>query len=78
MEAVCRGAIVALNGEGVIAIDGSTGTLSEVGHALDFDRPVAGLGTHDIEIDGAEAVDTPEGAVEYVERSVSAGGLGSS
>lgn len=73
-----RNAIVALNGEGVIAIDGSTGTLSEVGHALDFDRPVAGLGTHDIEVDGFEAVDTPEAAVEYVERSVSTGDLGSS
>jgi len=60
-----RNPLVALNGEGAIAIDGATGTLSEIGHALDFGRPVAGLGTH--EIRGVEAVGTPEEAVSYVE-----------
>lgn len=65
-----RNAMVVLNGDGVIAVDGSTGTLSELGHALDFGRPVAGLGTHRVEgVDGIEHVDTPQEAVEYVERS---------
>jgi uncharacterized protein (TIGR00725 family) len=60
-----RNPLVALNGEGAIAINGATGTLSEIGHALDFGRPVAGLGTH--EIRGVEAVGTPKEAVSYVE-----------
>lgn len=66
-----RNPLVALNGDSVIAIDGSTGTLSEIGHALDFSRPVAGLGTHEIEIVGFETVETPQAAVEYVEGAVS-------
>jgi len=61
-----RNALVVLNSDAVIAIDGSTGTLSEIALALDAGLPVAGLETHDI--DGVEAVDSPEAAVEYVER----------
>ncbi|WP_122089851.1 TIGR00725 family protein [Halalkalicoccus subterraneus] len=60
-----RNVLVALNGEGVIAIDGSYGTLSEIAHALDFGRSVAGLGTHDVA--GVQAVASPEAAVKYVE-----------
>ena len=63
-----RNVLVVLNGDAAIAIDGGTGTLSEIGHALDFGRPVAGLETHDI--DGVEAVDSPHEAVEYVERAI--------
>lgn len=66
-----RNVLVVLNGDAVIAIDGSTGTLSEIGHALDFGRPVAGLDTHDIDDAGFEAVETPQGAVEHVERAAS-------
>ncbi len=62
-----RNVLVALNGEGVIAIDGSYGTLSEIAHALDFGRPVAGIGTHDVA--GVEAVESPEAAVKYVENA---------
>jgi len=62
-----RNALVALNGDAVIAIDGATGTLSEIALALDYGRPVAGLGTHQVE--GVVAVDTPWEAVEYVERA---------
>jgi uncharacterized protein (TIGR00725 family) len=61
-----RNVLVARNGDGAIAIDGATGTLSEIAHALDFGLPVAGLGTHDVE--GVEAVETAVAAVEYVER----------
>jgi len=48
----------------VIAVDGSTGTLSELGHALDMGRPVAGIGTHSL--GGIEHVETAEAAVDYV------------
>ncbi len=62
-----RNALVVLNGDAAIAIDGSTGTLSEIALALDYGRPVAGLDTH--EVAGVEAVETPKEAVEYVERA---------
>ena len=66
-----RNVLVVLNGDAVIAVDGGTGTLSELGHALDFDRPVAGLSTHRIGgVAGVEHVDTPEQAVESVERRI--------
>lgn len=66
-----RNVLVVLNGDAVIAIDGGTGTLSELGHALDFGRPVAGIGTHRIEgVDSIEHAETPEAAVEYVEAAV--------
>jgi uncharacterized protein (TIGR00725 family) len=61
-----RNALVVLNGDAAIAVDGSTGTLSEVALALDYGRPVAGLSTHDVA--GVEAVETPDAAVAYVER----------
>ncbi|MFB6200797.1 MAG: TIGR00725 family protein [Halorhabdus sp.] len=63
-----RNALVVLNGEAAIAIDGSTGTLSEIALALDAGRPVAGLATHDVA--GVAAVETPLAAVAYVERAV--------
>jgi uncharacterized protein (TIGR00725 family) len=65
-----RNPLVVHNGDAVIAIDGSTGTLSELGHALDFGRPVAGLDTHDVALDGFRAVETPREAVEYIESAV--------
>lgn len=60
-----RNVLVVLNGEAVVAVSGSAGTLSEIGHALDFGRPVAGIETHDVA--GVESVETPRAAVEYVE-----------
>lgn len=65
-----RNVLVVLNGDAVVAIDGAAGTLSELGHALDFHRPVAGLDTHDVDLDGFEAVETPAAAVEFVETAV--------
>jgi uncharacterized protein (TIGR00725 family) len=63
-----RNALVVLNGEACIAIDGAAGTLSELGMAFVHGRPVAGLDTHDCsQFDGFRAVATPEGAVAYVE-----------
>jgi uncharacterized protein (TIGR00725 family) len=60
-----RNAMVVMNGDAVVAVDGGAGTLSELGFAGVFDRPIAGLDTHDVA--GVEAVETPIAAVEYVE-----------
>jgi len=66
-----RNALVVLNGAACIAVDGAAGTLSELGLAFVYDRPVAGLDTHDCSaFDGFRAVETPLEAVEYVERAV--------
>lgn len=68
-----RNALVVLNGDATIAIDGGTGTLSELALALDADHPVAGIETHRIDgIDGIEHVDTPAAAVDHVEISTDA------
>jgi len=63
-----RNALVVMNGDAVVAVDGGVGTLSELGFAGVFDRPVAGLGTHDVP--GVEPVDTPAAAVAHVESSL--------
>ena len=66
-----RNVLVVLNGDAAIAVDGGSGTLSELGHALDFGKPVAGLGTHRIDgVAGIEHVETPDAAVAYVEGEV--------
>lgn len=66
-----RNPLVVMNGDAVVAVDGATGTLSELGHALDVGKPVAGLSTHDCSaFAGFETVDTVEEAVESVERRV--------
>jgi uncharacterized protein (TIGR00725 family) len=66
-----RNALVVMNGDAVIAIDGDGGTLSELGFAHVFERPIAGLGTHRIDgLHQIETVETPRAAVDYVERAV--------
>jgi uncharacterized protein (TIGR00725 family) len=66
-----RNVLVVLNGDAVIAVEGAAGTLSELGHALDVGRPVAGLSTHQVEdLDGIAHVDSPVAAVDHVEDAV--------
>lgn len=66
-----RNVLVVLNGDAVVAVGGAAGTLSELGHALDFERPVAGLRTHDLgALDGFEACESVGAAVESVESRV--------
>jgi conserved hypothetical protein, DprA/Smf-related, family 1 len=66
-----RNPLVVMNGAAVIAVDGGSGTLSELGHALTLGKPIAGLDTHRIDgVAGIEHVDTPTEAVDYVEDSV--------
>lgn len=64
-----RNALVPLNGDAVIALAGGVGTLSELGFAGIYDRPVVGLKTHDVPAleDALESVTTPEAAVDAVE-----------
>ncbi|MFB6310076.1 MAG: Rossmann fold nucleotide-binding protein [Salinirussus sp.] len=65
-----RNVLVVMNGVAVVAIEGAAGTLSELGHALDIGRPIAGLNTHAIELDGIEAVATPVEAVDHIEGAI--------
>lgn len=66
-----RNALVALNADAAIAIDGKYGTLSEIAFVLDAGLPVAGIHSHDV--DGVEAVSGPQEAVAYVEANAPAG-----
>ena len=66
-----RNALVAMNGDAVVALDGSYGTLSEIAHALLAGTPVVGLGTWVLERagradDGLIPASSPAGAVERV------------
>ena len=63
-----RNALVVMNGDAAVAVDGSHGTLSEIGMSLAHGRALAGLDTHDVA--GVEAVATPAEAVDYVEEAV--------
>ena len=67
-----RNVIVPMNGQAVIAIAGSGGTLSELGFAHVYGRPVVGLGSY--ALSWIEAVETPQEAVEHVEKTVSQSG----
>ena len=49
-----RNLVIALTADAVIAVDGSYGTLTEIGFALQHSKPVAGLGTWQL-----SAVETP-------------------
>jgi len=66
-----RNALVVLNGDAVIAVDGGPGTLSELGFALAYGRPVVGLDPV-AAVDGVTAVATPAEAVAFVESAVEA------
>lgn len=69
-----RNAIVALSGNAIIAIDGSYGTLSEIAHALAFNRPVIGLGTWTFSSNGREdqRIIRVHSPVEAVEKALEA------
>jgi len=72
-----RNVLVVRNGDAVVAVDGSTGTLSELALALDFGLPVAGLDTHRVDdlagLEGVEHVDSPGAAVRFVENTLEGG-----
>ena len=64
-----RNALVVRAADALIAIGGAYGTLSEIAFALKAGKRVVGLGTWDI--DGVDAADSPEAAVETVLRDLS-------
>jgi hypothetical protein len=61
---IARNVIIAKTADALIAVGGQYGTLSEIAHALQLGKPVAGIGSWDI--DGVEAVDDAERAVEHI------------
>ena len=60
-----RNAIVAASGDGVIAVGGGYGTLTEIGFAKILGRPVVVLEPGP-DVDGVDRVGTPREAVDYV------------
>lgn len=60
-----RNALVVLNGDVVLALPGSGGTMSEVGLALAVGRPVVAVGAWE-ELAGVEAAGSVEDALERV------------
>ncbi|MBF0516018.1 MAG: TIGR00725 family protein [Nitrospirae bacterium] len=63
---MARNAIIAQTADVLIAIGGSYGTLSEIAYGLQFNKPVIGIGTWEI-----EGVITAETAAEAVEMAFS-------
>jgi hypothetical protein len=63
-----RNAIIASAADGVVAIGGGYGTLSEIAFALQFYKPVVGLATWDIE--GVIKAHEPEEAIELVFQAI--------
>jgi uncharacterized protein (TIGR00725 family) len=64
-----RNAVVAATGDAVIAVGGSYGTLTEIGFARIYGRPVVIL-EPGLEVEGVPRAATPAEAVEYVLASV--------
>lgn len=60
-----RNVIIARTAHGVIAVGGEYGTLSEIAFALKFNKPVASLGSWEIDPSIMRA-SSPEEAVEWV------------
>jgi uncharacterized protein (TIGR00725 family) len=59
-----RNGLVVRAADGVVAVGGGHGTLSEIALALKLGRPVVGLGTWDVH--GVEHVSTPEEAIDRI------------
>jgi uncharacterized protein (TIGR00725 family) len=72
-----RNALVVLSSHAVIAIDGAEGTLSEIGYAITFNKPLIGLNTwqinpyEEIPTPLIQYTDTPEKAVETAMSKIS-------
>ncbi|MFB6284817.1 MAG: TIGR00725 family protein [Halobacteria archaeon] len=61
-----RNVLVVENGDVVVAVDGGTGTLSEIALALDAGKPVLGLETHDVS--GVQKVSSVDEVLELTEK----------
>lgn len=69
-----RNVIVVKSSQAVIAIDGSYGTLSEIGHALAEGIPVIGLKTWSLSINGTQdsSITLAKDPVDAVEKAIAA------
>ena len=67
-----RNAIVVRSAQAAISIDGSFGTLSEIGYALQFGIPVVGLETWSLSMRGRDddSIINAKSPVEAVERAI--------
>ena len=63
-----RNALVVMNSDAIIAVDGAYGTLSEIAYAMIHEKKVIGLGTWEIE--GVVAAKNPKDAVARAFASV--------
>ena len=60
-----RNVIIANTADGLVAVSGGAGTLSEIGHGLKLGKPVVGLRTIP-DLKGVHYLDTPQEAVALV------------
>lgn len=60
-----RNAVLAQTAQGLVAVDGEYGTLSEISMALKMGKPVVALGKWGA-LEGVQSANTPEEAVETV------------
>jgi len=59
-----RNALVVLNSDMLVAIDGAYGTLSEIAYAQVYGKKVIGIETWDIA--GVQAVESPQAAMQQI------------
>jgi uncharacterized protein (TIGR00725 family) len=75
-----RNILVVLSGDAVIAIDGATGTLTEIGYALTYNKPLIGINTWslkpygDIHTPGIITAQSAEEAVRVALENIEASG----
>jgi uncharacterized protein (TIGR00725 family) len=67
-----RNVVIVNMADGVVAIDGKEGTLSEIAFTLKSGKPICGIGTYDIK--GIIKEEDPEKAVQKICRMIEAGG----
>jgi uncharacterized protein (TIGR00725 family) len=67
-----RNAVVVNSSDGLVAVRGGYGTLSEIAFALRSGKPIAGISTWNID-ERLHAVDDPVEAVDWVFRKISEG-----
>lgn len=61
-----RNGLVVRAADALVAVGGGTGTLSEIALALKHGKPVVGLGSWELGVDGMAAVSTPDEAVARI------------
>jgi hypothetical protein len=64
-----RNAVIVNSADGLIAISGQFGTLSEIAFALAFDKPIVGISTWDID-KKMQKVEDPVEAVDLILRKI--------